>query len=93
MALCLAHSYNHIFNWKVGFMNSARQTSLHVLGYKQEMEFEIKTKMRVTFIGQRGACVLSNVNDLLNLQYYQRFCRSLWLYTCCVERNREVHPN
>ena len=46
MALCPAHSYNHMFNWKEGFVNSARQSSLHVLGYKQEMEYEIKTKMR-----------------------------------------------
>ena len=46
MALCLAHSNNHIFNWKLGFVNSARQSSLRVLGYKQEKEYEIKTKMR-----------------------------------------------
>jgi len=46
MALCRAHSYNRIFNWTVGFVNSARKSSLHVLGYKREVEYEIKTKMR-----------------------------------------------
>jgi len=46
MALCFAYSYNRIFNWKVGLVNSARQSYLHVLSYKQEIEYEIKTKMR-----------------------------------------------
>lgn len=48
---------------------------------------------RVAFIGQTGCCVPSNVNDLLNLQYYQRLSRSLWLYAFCVQRSWKVHPS